>query len=273
MDISNQFNGFLNTSPLFHEALEIGQFDLKTLKLDSNFNKTLDLQIPLNIPLGKRLEYFFEHLINLSSNFEVLAKNIQIFQDNQTIGEIDFILKDIETGIYYHIEFVYKYYLYFEKNNELEGFIGPNLNDSLIKKLNKLKNKQFPIINHKKTKNILEKIKVKDIVQKTVFLGNIFLPKHKQYDFKIIKNSCVKGFYTSIFEFNENIDEYSDYEYFLPHRFDWVAKPSENETWISYEKILSEIQFFIDLKKSPLVFAKTKENRFFQFFITYYEII
>lgn len=271
MDLKNQFDGFLNTPILFNETLGIGQFNLNEVKL--NIKDNFDLEIPLNIPLGKRLEYFFEYFINSSSNFKILAKNIQIFQDSTTIGEIDFILENLEKGTFYHIEFVYKYYLYFEKEKELDCFIGPNLNDSLIKKLTKLKEKQFPIINHKKTKNILEKIGANDIIQKTVFLGNIYLPKNKNIEFNQINNACKRGFYTSISEFKENQKKYENFEYFLPHRFDWVLNPAINKIWKSYVNILEEVQVFIDFKKSPLVFGKTKEDEYFSFFITYYEVI
>ena len=264
--------GFLNTPLLFENLLEIGQFDIA---LFENAQKEIvDFEVPQNIPLGKRLEYFFENLINTSLNFELLAKNIQIFQDNQTIGEIDFIIKDTIKNQCYHIEFVYKYYLYFNKSeDEVLNLIGPNLNDSLIKKLQKIKTKQFPILNHKKTQNILNKIDAIDIVQKTCFLGNIYLPKNQNVVFKDINNACVKGFYTSINEFKENNTEYEQDEYFLPHRFDWVCEANTNTQWKSYDEILKDVQEFIDMKKSPLVFGKTKENEFFSFFITYYEII
>ncbi len=252
--------------------MDIEQFDLNLLENPSKNQFNLD--VPVNIPLGKRVEYFFEYLINSSSNFEVITKNIQIFENSQTIGEIDFILKDINKNQFYHIEFVYKYYLYFnESSDEIENFLGPNLNDSLIKKLTKIKEKQFPIINHRKTKNLLDKIDAKNIIQKTCFLGNIYLAKNKYFNFKYVNNSCIKGFYISINEFKENIKEYSLDKYFLPHRFDWVVNPNTNKIWKSYEEILEEIEVFIDLKKSPLVFGKTKEGDYFSFFITYYETI
>lgn len=162
--------------------------------------------------------------------------------------------------------------MYFNESvDENLNLIGPNLNDSFIKKLTKIKDKQFPILKHKKTENILEKIGAKDIIQNTCFLGNVYMPKNKNVEFKYINNECIKGFYTSINEFKNNNKEYEQSSYFLPHRFDWVVNPCTNKTWKSYEEILSEIDVFINMQRSPLVFGKTKDGNYFSFFITYYE--
>ena len=92
-------------------------------------------------------------------------------------------------------------------------------------------------------------------------------------EFENINNKCIKGFYTSINEFKTNYNEYKENQYFLPHRFDWVVSPSTNKKWKSYDEILVDVNEFMNLEKSPLVFGKTKDDKYFSFFITYYDSI
>lgn len=84
----------------------------------------------------------------------------------------------------------------------------------------------------------------------------------------IINNACISGFYLKYEEFIQE-SKYKDYEYFLPYRFDWVNDAHTNKIWLSYDAILYEIDLFLNLKKSPLVFMKNKkDNKTQSFFVT-----
>ncbi len=152
MSLEYQYLGFLQSTslklvesllkiPLFNfEELSKPPFEINTAKIDIHDNEVL----------GKRIEHFFEHCIVNSKRYDLISNNIQVFKDKVTIGELDFIVKDLFKDKIIHIELIYKFYLYDpEISMELDRWIGPNRNDSLLRKVEKLKNHQFPLLYRK----------------------------------------------------------------------------------------------------------------------------
>ena len=272
--MKNQFQGFCDTESLFKESfygLEI--FELEKIDL-KNFNIN-NIKILKQLPLGKRVEFFFDAIIEQSLNYETVVKNKQIIYNKQTLGELDFIIYDKKKDTYIHVEMQYKFYVYDERfENELDRYIGPNRSDTLVLKLKKLKNKQFPLLFKKQTKAYLENIDLNNIEQKIFFKANIFLPRHlKNKKLSLINNACIQGYFLSYKEFLED-DSFKKMYLFLPHRFDWISNPNSNKIWKSYEEAKKEIEFFINIKASPLVWSKYIKNGetiIERFFITYWE--
>ena len=218
--------------------------------------------------MGKRVEYFFEEYIKLSSRYNLIHKNIQVIENKNTLGELDFIVFDKNKELYLHTELVYKFYLYDDSfKEEIDKYIGPNRNDTLVRKLNKLKTKQFPLLFKEETKKFID-IDLNKVYQNTCFKANIFLPYKKNVNPDLINKECIKGFYLNMEEFLI-YEEFKEYNYFLPHRYDWILDASLNTNWKEFDDIQEEIQVFLDLKKSPLVWLK-KHDTFEQFFITWW---
>lgn len=267
--LKEQFLGFYNTLSLFDSSIwELNQFEFEKIDIDNlDFES---FEITGQMPLGKRVERFFEFYIENSNRYDVIKQNIQIISNKNTLGEIDFILEDKKLNTLIHLELVYKYYLYTPSlEKELARYIGPNRDDTLIKKLKKLKDKQFPLLYKNQTKEYLDSLDIENIEQKMCLKANIFLPKqmYKQ-ELPLIDNSCIKGFYISYEEFLSS-DEYKEFSYFMPHRYDWLIDAKQNDTWKSYDEILEEVRYFMDLKKSPLLWLKNKSS-YENFFVTWY---
>jgi len=144
-NLQTQFMGFIQTPSLFNQLNGLKQFHLDNNEIvDFDFKK---LDIIENLTLGKRVERFFEFYINQSKNYELVKNNIQIIHNKHTLGELDFIIYDKTAQKYLHIEHIYKFYLYDDGIvNEIDRYIGPNRNDTFDKKLEKLKNKQLPLL-------------------------------------------------------------------------------------------------------------------------------
>ena len=121
-------------------------FDLSELHLTTDVN----LQLPTNLRLGHLAEKVVSELIRSSTNYEVLYENIQLIENKNTIGEIDFIVQNTVTSQLTHVEMAYKFYLLDPtiSSETINNWIGPNRNDSLKEKLEKLKSKQFPLLYH-----------------------------------------------------------------------------------------------------------------------------
>lgn len=268
-NLKEQFLGFYKTPYLFSKPIQkMKLFEFDTIKItDIDFTK---LQILEKIPLGKRVERFFLFYLQNSNRYTIIKNNIQVIHNKNTLGELDFLLFDKKEQNHIHVELVYKFYLYDNSfTDELDKYIGPNRDDTLIKKLQKLQNKQFPLLYNQLTQKYLTEINMDTINQQLCLFANIFLPKDVyRTNLPLINNQSVQGFYINYKEFNT--DEYTKYEYNLPHRFDWVNSPNLNTQWSSHEKIQNEIQYFLDLKKSVLVWLKKEDNSLEKFFITWW---
>lgn len=265
-NLKAQFEGFYNTPALFETLNDISQFEFETI--DYKKYDYANFKILQKLPLGKRVEYFFEEYINLSSRYNLIHKNMQVINNKNTLGEIDFILYDKKRELYLHSELVYKFYLYDDSfKEEINKYIGPNRDDTLLKKLEKLSTKQFPLLFRDETKNYID-IDLKNVYQNSCFKANIFLPYKKKVSVSLINKSCIKGFHLNINEFL-NLPEFKEYKYFLPHRYDWILNPSLNTKWKEFDEIKEELQAFLDLKKSPLVWLKSQDD-YKVFFVTWW---
>lgn len=246
--------------------------NLKLPKLDLESLDYSKLQINEQIPLGKRVEYFFEFYINSLKDYELIQKNIQIIKNKNTLGEIDFIIYDKKEDKYIHTELVYKFYLYdLNFGKELDRYIGPNRNDSLLRKTSKLKDKQLPLLHKEECKNYFESKILENIEQKLYFKANVYLPyKFNNKNLAFINNCSIRGFYINRELFiSENA--FRDFSYNIPHRYDWIVDEKDIKDWICFEEALKEIDFFLNLKKSPLVFLKnTKQGTYESFFVTWW---
>lgn len=92
--------------------------------------------------LGHRFEAFVAYWIEISPNFELLYRSVQLHSDGRTLGELDFILRDKRSQKVIHLEVAVKFYMGLQPLGKPENWHGPNLKDSLAKKLNHLKTKQ-----------------------------------------------------------------------------------------------------------------------------------
>jgi hypothetical protein len=252
-----QYLGFLNTLNIFSKnILDIENFHIQNIPISySEFSK---FNLNINLPLGKRVEHFFEFYIEQSKDYILLDKNIQIIKDKVTLGELDFIIKNTISNEVIHIELVYKYYLYtYNKTKEISKYIGVNNHDTLEDKTNKLLHKQFKLLFHNKTQQILEKIDISTIKQKVCFLANIFIsPQNKYHQFDIINQNCVTGYYINIEQLNHQN------QYFIPQKQDWLIDPKYCTIWYSRYDILVQIQECFLKNINPLVWEK--ENQKFQ---------
>jgi hypothetical protein len=221
----------LKATSLDFSVTGIAAFDLSDLDVSSN----LEVAIPTNLRLGHVVEKIVAELIKNSNSYNLLYENIQIINDKKTIGEIDFIIENSKTHEIIHLEFAYKFYLFDPEvlsKPELNCWIGPNRNDSLYEKLEKLKTKQFPLLFHPCTQQTLPNLPIDRVAQQLCLLVSLYIP----FDYKgIISNSYqkgVKGYYINFETFTKH--HTSSKTYCLPSKKDWGIDPFENKNWSSF---------------------------------------
>lgn len=91
--------------------------------------------------LGAYIEALAAEAIKQGGCAELLAQNIQFFKDRQTIGEMDFLLK--ESGKVLHLELAAKFYLCIGDIHDMAHWVGTNVRDSMARKHTKLTQSQL----------------------------------------------------------------------------------------------------------------------------------
>lgn len=264
---NQQYQGYLKTENIF--TPENNPLSQKLFEIPQT-NKPVSINIKDNLMLGKRVETFFKIQIETEDSHHIVLENKQIQKEKRTIGELDFILKNNATSQLRHIEISYKFYLFDPeiKGNEINKWIGPNRNDNLLKKIEKLSQRQFPLLYSKEAKKQLE-LDTTKIKQEVLFKAQLFLPYiFPGQEFKSINQKAICGTYISLKEFSKSI--FKNQLFLIPEKQDWLISPKENKTWYTYDQILNKLTETIQLKKAPLIWTKSKNGDIQSLFITWW---
>lgn len=265
MNTKSRIASILKTTTLDSTVTGFPSFELSDLELPTD----LDFQLPTNLRLGHLAEKIVSHLIQSSINYRVVYENIQILEQQKTIGELDFIIQNIKNKQLLHVELAYKFYLLDPHISSQTSYnwIGPNRNDSLMEKVGKLKTKQFPLLYHPCTFEQLHNVDNKMVLQALCLLVSLFVP----YDFKQILPKvylkAIKGYYLDLETFIL-LDSPATL-YFLPSKTAWGIDPQENEIWNDYATIKDQLAINISEKQSPLCWQKVQDV-YTEFFIVWW---
>ncbi|MBF8150654.1 DUF1853 family protein [Winogradskyella sp. F6397] len=262
-----RYKGFVKTPSLFktNDFTEFSQ-----IELDSTPKPIDNTAVFKNQRLGKLVEEFVFHQLRQDASVHWIVENLQIQKDRKTIGELDALYDFNDQPI--HLEVVYKFYLYDtlkSYNNPLSYWIGPNRKDSLCYKLDKLKNKQFPLLFKDETKQQLQEYNIDSaaISQKLCFKAQLFLPYDtSKVPMESLNEDCVFGFYISY----ASIAVFKTLGFYIPQKLDWLVLPHNNVSWQDYETAKYSIKEAIEEQRSPLVWLKYSETNIVKCFITFW---
>jgi len=265
LDSQTRIAAVLHTPHLDSSVTGFPSFDLSGLDVPPD----IDFPLPTNLRLGHLIERIVSGLIKASSHYKVLYENIQISEDNITLGELDFIIEETRTSQILHLELAYKFYLYDPTISLVNKkcWIGPNRKDSLVEKLDKLGHKQFPLLSHDCTVSKLEDVNIGSVRQVLSLLVSLYVPYQMETDLDSDYDKYIKGYYLGIDTFVK-ID-HSESTYHFPDKRDWGIDPSENKTWDEFSEVKQHLGHCIDLRQAPLCWRK-QHGTFSQFFIVWW---
>ncbi|MBM1107073.1 DUF1853 family protein [Aurantibacter crassamenti] len=267
--LEKQCAGFLNTPPLWaKDQFGMHQFEFPTIDL-TDFSPT---PIPQNIRLGHQIEYICKQFLDHSKRYEVLVHNLPIYKDKQTLGEIDFILKDVSTEQFIHVELTYKFYIMNPDITEpIHSLIGPNKRDAFFAKMEKIKNKQYQLLHSVEGAHALKEIGIDhtNIEHQTCFKGQVF----KKYgaastSMHPLNQDCICGYWLRLDEFKG--EEFRAFQFYIPSKSEWVMQPHEKAKWTSRKNIIEAITIQMLQKKAPMVWMKKSTTDFEKFFVVWW---
>ena len=265
--IQLQYKGFLITPVLWESDLIFGLTQFEPLQQDNIAYSGEDSN---KLRLGKLIEQFVFHELDRVDSISILAQNIQVNKNKITIGEIDCLLKKLKEFI--HLEIIYKFYLYDETegNTELEKWIGPNRNDSFVKKLTKLKTKQLPIFFHNETVKLLRSLNLdpSGFTQKVYFKAQLFVPLNRQDKTYLgINNACIKGFYIRLSE----LEKFDSNQFYIPEKRDWLIETHDAVDWLNFKDFRTTVTVFLKSKRAPLCWLKELNGNTKKFFLVWWD--
>ena len=267
--IDKRFIGFLNTLPLWtNEQFGIPQF--KFPEIDStNFQSK---PIPQRLRLGHQMEHVFKQLIDASSQYDILIYNLPIKANKRTIGEIDFILRNVKTEQMLHVELTFKFYIIDTAISEpIHQLIGPNRRDMFFTKMEKIKQRQFPLLHTVEGRDALQQrgIDHEKVEHQCCFKGQLFVP-YRESEILIhpLNKACVQGYWLKFDALNAK--EFRGYSYYIPYKSEWVAPPHNDVPWKTHFEILMDINLRMIKENAPMVWMRKSETKIEKIFVVWW---
>ena len=149
----------------------------------------------------------------------------------------------------------------------MHNWIGPNRNDSLKEKLEKLKTKQFPLLYDNCAIAMFDTIAIDEVSQALCLLVSLFIPFKYKGSFSPIYEKAIKGYYVNMETFI-SLDN-AEKTYYMPLKKEWGIDPSENEIWNDLNNVEQYVKTSINEKQAPLCWQKYK-NSYSAFFIVWW---
>jgi hypothetical protein len=185
----------LIASPLLVTDLpEAVAFTHSALHLPDHF-PPLDLQQKL----GHLYEDALAVLIEASPLYDLLARNLQIQSDTHTtVGELDFLLRDLRSGQLVHLELATKFYLAVQTESGL-ALPGPDARDNYFKKLHRLRTHQL-LLPTSHQQHLPTAYRHEPIITQQLIFGCLFdhIASNKPATAEFISATCRRGRWLTI---------------------------------------------------------------------------
>lgn len=258
------YSGYNNTPLLWN-----GNFDgIEQLELDPIPTPPISDKFPTSLRLGFLAEHFTFEYWRSHPDVNIVCSNVQIEGEEKTLGELDALIR--YNGEVCHVEISYKIYLYDPTHGEteIEHWIGPNRRDTLVSKLNRLKNHQLPLIHSPETRNVLQEVvpKTDEIRSKVWIKAQLFLPLGTKVSIDPLNADCIVGEYTN----SEGLKKFGDSKFFLPNKQMWLKVPQEDVQWKSIDKIFDQIEPLLEREYSPMLWMKEPNGQLRKLFVVWW---
>ena len=125
--------------------------------------------------LGLYYQWLWQQLIINHPHYDLVAEELPLTVDKQTLGAIDFLVQNRQTRQLEHWEVAIKFYLAFE-----QSWPGPNASDELDKKARHMLTRQLMLSSHPAYQTSLEPQYGKPAVRRLIMQGRLFYPVHSR---------------------------------------------------------------------------------------------
>jgi len=216
---------------------------------------------PLDAALGAkmytRLGLYAEKLMAFyfAEQGRLVAHGLQVRASrNDTVGEFDFLL-DAEGGVE-HIEFATKFYLLQgDSAAGFDTFVGPNLADSLGRKMRKVFDRQLALGSHPAAQDVLPRPVV---AARALVKGWLFYPAGTYAAMGGISAGHCRGFWCA----REELDTLAGDRFLILPRLQWLAPfRASSATWmLDKAQLAAELDDHFAASDAPVLVALVHEE-------------
>lgn len=210
--------------------------------------------------LGRYCEQLLQFFFIKSPYYELLAHNLQLFENRKTLGELDFLIKDVNYNKIIHIELAVKFYIALNKGALIQDFYGPNANDKLQNKL-QLLDRQIKLTEEYAPK-FTEFGNPADFEKYILLKGVLFYDNNDQSQCPTTSHNQLKG--TKLI-YDENLELEKNAEYYFPKKREWLNLPNSAICFSAEDSIL-KVGDNLSMEKAIMLY-KLKGGRVERIFI------
>ncbi|MDA7835794.1 DUF1853 family protein [Salibacteraceae bacterium] len=262
-----QFLGFLSAaSPLDVRIDDVDNFIIESDKISSHYDEAIND----SLMLGKRAERFLSHFLKHHPKYQILAENIQIIDQKETIGELDFLIQHQEKGLL-HLELACKFYLFNPSaSRKEEVWCGPNNRDFLSLKKQKLQEHQFPLLFDDRTRTVLRTLNIDPTAckQTLLFQNFSFLPMGHKGEQDNVNTTNQAGVWLTETIFNSL--SFDRELFFLPKKTNWLIDPIYNREWHTFDSVKSSVLDHLEKKNSPMLWVLYPNGQTERWFVVWW---
>jgi hypothetical protein len=212
-----------------------------------------------------RLGHYAENLLTFYFSHEGLlyGHGLQVHNDKaETIGEFDYLL--FAQGGLLHLELATKFYLFHQplksqdhirRLPDVYDYLGPNLNDSLGAKMQKILQRQLTLSQHDAARKLIQ---TRVIAARALVKGWLFYrsSEPKQLVPGIASNHCL-GFWWTLSEFEQLAVPYA----MKLERLQWLAPAQVSPDEVMDKSMtLDTLQRYFHTESTPVLVAIMKKN-------------
>jgi hypothetical protein len=187
---------------------------------------------------------------------QLVAHGLQVrASPNDTVGEFDFLLDAGPLGVE-HIEFATKFYLLEgQAARRFDELVGPNLADSLGKKMRKIVDQQLELGTHPASQAVLPR---PVICARALVKGWLFYPLGTWPVIAGISAGHCRGFWCSL----DEIDELAGDAFLMLPKLQWLPPfRAQSATWIlNRAELYAELSAQFEVNPSPVLVAMVREQ-------------
>ncbi|KQV30568.1 DUF1853 family protein [Massilia sp. Root335] len=203
----------------------------------------------LGLYAEKLMAFYFAHQGRL------VAHGLQVRASrNDTVGEFDFLL-DAGEGVE-HIEFATKFYLLQDESAVgFDTFVGPNLADSLGRKMRKVFDRQLLLGSHPAAQNVLPRPVV---AARALVKGWLFYPRGTYQAMQGITAGHCRGFWCALAE----LDALPGDRFLILPRLQWLPPfRAQSATWmLDKAQLAAELADHFMVSDTPVLVALVREQ-------------
>ena len=134
------------------------------------------LQAQKDQRLGNYFETLWSFALELNPRYELIERNLQIIDGQRTLGEMDFVVLDRDTGRYAHWELAIKFDLGVGDTERHDAWHGPGGKDRLDLKVDHLSSRQTLLSTHPLARAALNARGIEISECAVILKGRLFYP-------------------------------------------------------------------------------------------------